>query len=126
MASFDIQKVIEASGLPADLIEEVLREAEADYPDRGALYELRVLRSLHGELRSRVGPEAWQSEMRERVRKMLEEHGYELEPVALSDDELAQVVKRRMDEVAEGKVRLVPWADVRARLQRRTEPPGAP
>ncbi len=33
------------------------------------------------------------------------------------DEELARVVKRRMDEVAAGTVQLVPWSEVRARLQ---------
>lgn len=95
MQSFDIQKAIDASGLPSELIEEILQEAAAEYPDRGALYELRVVRSLHAELRQRMGPDAWQGEMRQAVRKMLDEHGYELasEPAVIVERQRSKRAK---------------------------------
>lgn len=34
-----------------------------------------------------------------------------------ADDELAKVVKRRMDEVEAGTAELIPWSEVRARLE---------
>lgn len=43
----------------------------------------------------------------------------QLNASAQEDDELARVVKRRMDEVAAGTAELIPWSDVRARLEGR-------
>lgn len=83
MTSFDIDKLIAEAGLPPEVVADILREAEADYPDRGALYELRVVRGIHSEMEQRMGTEAWIAYMDEAVQKMLDEHGYEFvsEPV---------------------------------------------
>lgn len=43
----------------------------------------------------------------------------QLNASAQEDEELATVVKRRMDEVAAGTAKLIPWSDVRARMEGR-------
>jgi len=43
----------------------------------------------------------------------------QLNASAQEDEELAKVVKRRLDEVAAGTAKLVPWSEVRARLEAR-------
>ncbi len=92
MRMFDIEKAIAESGLPSDVIEDILREAREDYPDDEMLFELRVIRSIDGEIRARFGHEAWNKRVREKSQAFLERHDLEMVSEPL---EVVQRIRRK-------------------------------
>lgn len=92
MRMFDIEKAIAESGLPSDVIEDILREAREDYPDDEMLFELRVIRGIQGELYERLGPEAWKQRFDKDVQKFRAEQGLELVSEPL---EIVQRLRRK-------------------------------
>lgn len=92
MTMLDIEKAMAESGLPQDVLDEIVREAREDYHDDEMLFELRVIRSISAEIYERFGEEVWKKRHAERSQDFLDKHDLELvnEPL-----EVVQRVRRK-------------------------------
>ena len=78
---FDLDRAVSEAGLSHDVINAIVAEAAADFPDRGNLYELHVIRAIQAEQASRMTPEAWLEDMKQQSATMLSELHLEQAPV---------------------------------------------
>lgn len=92
MRMYDIEKAMAESGLPQDVLDEIVRDAREDYQDDEMLFELRVIRSISAEIYNRFGEEAWKKRNAERSQAFLDEHDLELVSEPL---EVVQRIRRK-------------------------------
>lgn len=65
--NFDIERAIAEAQLPKEVVESILSETRAKFPDDENMYELHVIRALQAEECERMGPEEWRKRLVARV-----------------------------------------------------------
>ena len=64
---FDIERTIEETKLPEEMVQSILKEVREEFPDDDMMYELHVIRALQAELRQRLGDDAWREQVMART-----------------------------------------------------------
>jgi len=74
---YDLERAIQEAALPAEIVDGILDEVRAEFPDDEMMYELHVVRALQAETASRMSSEDWRRQQEERVDRFLAAGGME-------------------------------------------------
>jgi hypothetical protein len=97
---FDIDRAIRESGLPKELVDDLVREVREEFPDEELMFELHVIRALQSEQASRMSSEQWRDNLQTRTASMLEAHG--LESIISPGEEIPRIQHRNQPRTSAG------------------------